>query len=466
MSMSPPGIYQPCDIRGNVAYLSPSLYHSWGRTLGQRLPANALFLVGGDVRPFTPVFKEALIKGLLESDIEVIDLGILPTPMIHFAVQSEHAFGCAIVTASHSPAGVNGLKWMVGGLPPDEDQVRALERDADIDHANREGSSIGYRRSLDISSKYQDWLRAAWEERPQPVGARFILDPGNGCWSVRAVAYLRYVFPGAHFSAIHNQADGTFPNRSPDCSRAAYIERLAYTVRDRKADMGIAFDGDGDRVAFVDREGNVLTAEESAWILLHSFNGGLQGRHFVYDCKFSDRVAEAAASLGGWPVPERSGHAFIRRRMIETRALFGAEISGHYFYGDLHGGDDGLFTACRMIVHMAEQGKSLSDLRRACPAIFMTPDLRLSVELGGHRQAIIREIQSAFADHPQRLTDGVRIDFANGWGLVRRSVTDSKQLTFRFEGDSEGALEQVVRSFCDALPRLGAELYRLYKGEL
>jgi phosphomannomutase / phosphoglucomutase len=455
-------IYKACDIRGDAErQLTPELYQRWGRALGRRVAAGSPFIVGGDVRTSTPVFLDALVEGLMESGMEVTDLGILPTPMVYFAQRTWQTPACTIVTASHSPAHINGLKWMIGAWPPDEAEVQALRRDAEGDSSGMTIRGAGSRRRLDISAEYRSWLEMAFRARQAPASQRIVLDPGNGCWSERALDYLRRLFPHVAFSAIHDRPDGTFPDRHPDCARPEYLQRLAETVCSQSADLGVAFDGDGDRVALVDHEGVTLTAEESTHILLHSLERQLPDSAFVHDVKFSDRIAETARQLGARSIAERSGHAFIRRSMIERRAVFGAEISGHYFFRDLHGADDGLFTACWLISHLAESGRTLAALRRRCPPIFMTADMRLSVppeEQGSQ----IQQVSAAFRQLPQSFVDGVRVDFPGGWALVRQSVTEAA-LTFRFEGEDPERLGAIVNEFCKGIGNLGNELVAQYE---
>ena len=456
-------IYKPCDIRGDAASeLTPDLYQSWGYALGRRLPPGSPFVAGGDVRTSTPAFLNALIVGLCRAGMRVLDLGAVPTPMAYFAMRHLKASGCAIVTASHSPPPVNGLKWMVGSLPPSEDDVQTLKRDTETGDLGP-GRSGGARQALDIGPAYVAWLKNRWVKEGDRVKAHVILDPGNGAWSGRVCPYLQAVFPNADLTAIHDRPDGSFPDRNPDSAKPAHLIALAQTVWEGGADLGIAFDGDGDRVAFVDSEGQVLSAEETTWILLQGFGQNLQGRPFVYDVKFSDRIPEAAAHLGARPQAQRSGHAFIRTSMIEDGGCFGAEISGHYFYGELRGGDDGLYTACRILVHISETGGALADLRQCCPKIYMTPDLRLSVEADRQDQ-ILRQVRDVFQHRPQKAVDGIRIDFPNGWALVRKSVTEPR-LTFRFEGASAGDLDCVVAEFCNGLSSLGQELLGQYESE-
>jgi phosphomannomutase / phosphoglucomutase len=454
-------IYKPCDIRGRVhSDLTPELYRRWGCHLGMQLPQHAKFLVGGDLRPSTPEYLAALTEGLCRAGLDVVDLGLLPTPMIFHAKHRLQADGCAIVTASHHPAEINGLKWMSGDRPPTPQNVEALKNAAEKslpkNHRPKTES-----RTLDVSFDYVANLQETWVES---MGAylRVVLDPMYGGWSGKARRYLHAIFPQCQFTTIHDQGDGDFGGQAPDCSQPQLLDELCEAVYRERAHLGIAFDGDGDRLALVDNQGVVLNPEETACILMETFPAAQwKGQSVVYDQKFSDRLPERIQSLGAKPLMERSGHAFLRTRMMETGALFGAEISGHYFYQAIEGGDDGMYTACRLIAFLARCGRPLSDLRRQCPVVFMTPDLRLAVP-PKEQTAILEQLQTAWADFPQRSFDGIRIDTPAGWMLVRPSVTETA-LTFRFESIDWTALDDLVDRFCISLSNgLGEKLREAY----
>jgi phosphomannomutase / phosphoglucomutase len=463
-------VYKPCDIRGDVATeLSPSLYEAWGRALGRQLPPAAKFVVGGDVRESTPPFLAALIDGLCHAGLDVVDVGLLPTPMIYYAKRRLNADGCAIVTASHNPAAINGLKWMLGDRPPKPEDVVALEQAVAESHRHSQkgrggddgnGRSPSKARTIDVSFDYVACLQEMFVES-LTVQRHIVVDPMFGCWAAKARRYLHAIFPQCLFSTIHDTVDGRFDGRMPDCSRPNELNDLCEAVYRERAHLGVAFDGDGDRVAMVDNEGVALQAEEATWVLLQCVADQLPGQPFVYDLKFSDRIPEAARQLGAKPLVERSGHAFLRTRMGDTAAVFGAEVSGHYFYKALEGCDDGLYTACLVISHLAKSGKTLAELRRGCPPIYMTPDLRISMPPNA-QTAVLNKIQSTWADFPQQTIDGVRIDTPCGWALVRSSVTEPA-LTFRFEGIEWPALDDLVKRFCTAMPEYGDQLWSQFK---
>lgn len=455
-------IYKPCDIRGHYCTeLTPKLYHRWGRALGSRLKPGAKFVVGGDVRFSTPGFQAALVEGLCEAGLDVVDLGTLPTPMIYYARRRLAAEGCAAVTASHNPPDENGLKWLLGDVPPEAEQSEWLRRGAESPRkVSLRGRKKTRPRALDVSFDYVAWLQETWVDA-RAASCHVVLDLMHGCWAGRARRYLHAVFPGVMISTLHDEPDPVFAGRAPACSRPDLLEGLAEAVFRERAALGVAFDGDGDRAALVDDQGAVLTAEEAAWTLLQSYGKRLKGRPVICDLRFSDRIAEAARKLGAEPVAERTGHAFVRAKMRETGAPFGAEVSGRYFFGELGGGDDALLAACRMIAFLHESGKPLSRWRRRAPAVHVTPELRLPVA-AGEAEGLIAAAIAAWPQYPQRTLDGVRIDFPEGWALLRASVT-GRDVTCRFEARDPKKLDKLVRRFCRSLPARGEEFWEQYQ---
>jgi phosphomannomutase/phosphoglucomutase len=454
-------LYKPHEISGCVdTELTPELYRSWGRTLGGQVPPRAKFVVGGDVRRQTPEFLAALVDGLAAAGADVVDLGILPTPVVYYAQRRLDAAGAAIVSSSYGAAGWHGLRWRLGRRWPTPEQVALLRREAEDPSPLGPDRKPALPRTLDISFDYVSWLQEAWIDA-QAGELRVVLDPMYGCDSARARRYLQAVFPRSLFSAIHDRPDPGFGDRVPDCTDPHNLEELAITVEHERADLGIAFDGDGDRVAFVDNQGIVLTAEEAAWALIRSFGSQWPDRALVYDLKFSKGIPEAAEQLGAVPIEEGSGYARLHARMQASDALFGAGVRGHYFFGELGGDDDALWAACRLVAHLICSQGALADLRRSCPAAYITPDLRVALEPDEAAKALAK-VRDAWKQRPQTQVDGVRIDFPNGWALVRPSVTEPA-LTFRFECGDWNGLYKLVWRFCDRLGPLGDAVWARYE---
>jgi len=454
-------IYLPCDIRGHATEdLTPELYRHWGRTLGSRLQPRDKFVVGGDVRKSTAAFQAALIEGLRELGLDVVDLGCVPTPMVDYARRRLGAAGSAMVTGAHSPSEINGLKWMLGDTPPSPEDIAWMESAVASGGSGSAARQDGTVRPLDISFDYVAWLQETWVDALSAHG-HIVLDPMHGCWSGRIRRYMHAIFPQSLFLSIHDHPAADFAGCRPDCSHPEHLHALCDAVYRHRADLGLAFDGDGDRLAVVDNEGIALTAEELSWILLQSFGDRLQGRPFVYDLKFSDRIAEAAAGQGATPLVERSGHGFVHRRMQQLGAPFGAEVSGHYFFDALDGGEDALFAACWLFAWLAQREETLADWRRRCPAVYMTPDLRLAVSPEMQAE-VLQRVSGAWSGFPQKTFDGLRVDTPAGWGLVRSSVTEAA-LTFRFEAIDWSALDDLVDRFCQSLGDLGDQLWTRYQ---
>jgi len=454
-------IYKSHEIRGHVyTEITPEMYRAWGRALGAELPVQTKFVVGGDVRLSTPELLPRLVEGLCQSGLDVVDLGCLPTPMIDYARRRLAAGGWAMVTASDGPPDFNGLRWMLGDRPPTEEDVDRLRREAEKPPGKKARRTPTGPRTVDVTFDYVAWLQERWvEARAAPL--HVVLDPMHGCWANRARRYLHAVFPGLVISTIHDEPDPVFGGHTPDCARHERLEDLTRAIDHQRADLGIAFDGDGDRVVFAGEVGNVLTAEEATWVLLQSFGPALRGKPFVYDQRFSDQIPAAAAKLGAEPLVERSAHPCLRARMVDCGAPFGADATGHYFFGELAGADDGLFGACQMIAHLAQSGQTLSEWRRQCPPVCATPDLCLPAE-AADADAAIEQVRAAWAKYPQRTLDGVRVEFPDGWALIRRSAIEPL-LACRFEAADLETLDKLVHRFSEKLPGLGDDIWDRYE---
>ena len=318
----------------------------------------------------------------------MVDVGLLPAPMIYYARRRLAAEGCAIVTGSHEPADINGLKWLWAIGRPLPDDVSALQRSVNGAAGSRRRPQPQRAARLDVSFDYVASLQETFVES-MATQQHVVHRSDARRWAGKARRYFHAMFPQCLFSTVHDDGRRPIQRPSPDWPARRELHELCDAVYRERAGLGIAFDGDGDRIALVDDEGVLLSPEETAWVLLQSLGDELRGQPFVYDLKFSDRMAEAARQFGAEPIAERSGHAFIAARMIETNAVFGAELSGHYFYRSIDGGDDALYTACRLIAYLARSGQTLAELRRSCPPIYMTPDLRIADAAGraaaGHR---------------------------------------------------------------------------------
>jgi phosphomannomutase len=408
-------------------------------------------LMAGDFRTSTPDLRKALADGLLNSGAHVLDSGQIPTPIAYFAHQRWKTDAVMILTASHNPAEHNGLKLMLGSLPPTRADFERLRHDAE---RGRFRNLKGALESVDPIPAYHDWLMARWGKlRGTPVMS-VVLDAGSGAWSALAPRWFEEL--GFRVHKLFCEVDGKFPHRSPDCARPASLAGLMQEVVDSGAELGIAWDGDGDRVAFVDGRGSIVSTDEISSLIAQSLVSQERGSKVVYDIKLSDLVRQTVERAGGRAIMERSGHAFIKRTMIEQDALFGCEASGHYFFRELHGGDDGLFAALMMTDLLKRRGVRLADLRRSLPPIYVTPDLRIPAEILSFAE-ITRRLRAAFNSARETSVDGIRLETSLGSVLARESVTEPV-VTMRLEGSSEKSLRRLIAACLEALSEVSQEI--------
>ncbi|MHB1458300.1 MAG: phosphomannomutase/phosphoglucomutase [Armatimonadota bacterium] len=439
-------VYKACDIRGIYGTdLTDDDAYLIGRAAGALLTDREI-VVGGDVRVSTPPLKEALIKGLLASGSNVIDVGIVPTPVYYFAKHLLNIEAGIMVTASHNPAKFNGFKPTLGKLPVTEAEIqhiRTLVRDGVFP----DGS--GNLKTYDIIPEYLKHITSAVPVSSNAGAFKVVIDCGNGCFSELAPSILANA--GYVTENLFCVPDGSFPNRNPNSSVAANLKALSSKVVETGANLGIAFDGDGDRVSFIDSKGRMISADKCIVILAAMILKKHHGGKIVYDLKCSSVVPESIYKAGGVPLAERSGHTFIKTRMICEDAVLGGEISGHYFYRELHGGDDGMYTALLMAGYLAETGTALSDLADSLPEYAITPEIRLPY--ARDRKAVIEQIAAGFPEEMVSKIDGVKVIFREGWGLARISVTEPV-ITLRFEAASLDHLKGVIDKFLAPIPEI------------
>lgn len=431
-------IYKDCDIRGIYGKeLTLQEVRLIGRALGTMLEGRNI-TVCGDVRVSTYDIKEQLIAGLVETGGDVIDIGIVPTPAAYFAKSSRclDTYALAVVTASHNPAEYNGIKLMLGNMPPTPQEIKDI---AEMVRTGNFSFSEGRAVTLDIRDAYEKTL---WDlAKPAGKPLKVVLDIGNGTTS--GIAGKIFSDMGYAVSELYPEADGRFPNRNPNPADFKNIEELCRRVTEENADFGAAFDGDGDRAVFVDDKGRPVINEKSL-IMLTALKSRRYGGPFsvVYDQKCSSIVPKTIESLGGEPILERSGHAFIKKRFIEKGSILAGEISGHFFFKEL-GHDDGIYAGLCIGEYISESGKKLSELADEIPDPHISSDLRYKVEYAAMDQ-IIERIKSDYAKYPVSVYDGVRVELPDGWFLVRKSVT-AQEMTLRIEADSDRKVEEMRR---------------------
>jgi len=415
-----------------------------------RARGDAAICIGGDFRRSTPPLKQSLADGLLDAGLAVHDVGQQPTPVVNFAARH---FGCrsvAVVTASHNPARYNGVKFVVAGQPPSPPLVRELESGLDAPPAAPRGT-LDFRQ---VTADYESWVireacdlvaasprsatSPARRGNANSTGLSVVLDAMAGTFTHIAPRVLAAA--GYGVSVLTPDIDPDYAARNPDPSHDANLAPLVRAVIARRADVGVALDGDGDRVIFVDHAGRIARPEQIAALLIQQC---FDRPTVVYDLKCASLVSQVAAAAGGSAVMQPSGHGFIKSAMLQVGAELGVEVSGHHFFGILDGGDDGLFTALVVLGILDKFQVSLADSLRpfAWPAI--TPDLR--IPFAGDTLAVVEAIASRCGGQLTRL-DGVRADYDGGWALARASITEPA-ITFRFEGRDHDRLRQIAEQF-------------------
>ena len=434
-------IYKDCDVRGVYGReLTAKDTYSIGRALATLSPGR--FLVGGDVRLSTPELKAALVRGLLDSGAEAVDLGTIPTPALYFALKRSGAPAGATVTASHNPPEYNGVKYMIGKTPVTRAAMDHLH-DLVERGAFREGE--GALTSWNVCADYLDFLAERFHA-PQPL--HVLVDAG--CGAMGPVAPEAFRRAGYQVTELSCVPDGAFPDRSPNPAEYSSLAGTGAAVRAAGADFGVAFDGDGDRAVFLDESGTPVQNEKSLVLFIRAL---LKARPtpVVYDQKSSSVIRDAVLEMGGTPLPEKSGHAFIKKRFLENGAALAGEVSGHFFFGEL-GYDDGLFAALTMAQLIAKSGRTLGEMAAEiiCPPI--TPDIRIFCPYDQQQrwldgaEAMARE-RGAQISH----LDGVRADFDDAWFLMRKSVT-AEQITLRAEARSQQRLRALLSELAEVLP--------------
>ncbi len=436
--------FRYCDVRGTYPdEVNERIFNRLGAAIAARCGPAEPVLVSRDHRVSSPSLHRALVDGLSAGGVTVLDAGAAPTPVLYHAKRARGVRYAVSVTASHNPPHSNGLKL----LPPDHAGIaeELLALGAQPDPPIRPGGVV---RSADLYQPYRRWMEERWRDAFRQSGKSVILDPGGGSWSGLAVPIFEQA--GIPASAIHDRVSSTFEYRSPDCAVRGALVRLAETVRNRGAAAGLAWDGDGDRLALCDDAGRCVSADQLALLIVPRLLTLHPGEPILVDLKMSRRVREMIGRCGGRPVVEGSAHCLLERSMLRNRCLFGCEYSGHYFFRELAGADDGMFAALQACAFLLLSDRPVSESVDLLPPLFITPDIRVPggrTEFGEIRKRLTAEFRSATIDH----RDGLRIDQEESWLVVRQSVSENK-ITWRVEGDSGRALDSILGRLGRVLP--------------
>jgi phosphomannomutase/phosphoglucomutase len=440
----PPEIFRAYDIRGLLdIQLTPEIMQAIGRAIGSEATARGdrMVMVGRDCRASSPILAGALIAGIRAAGIDVVDLGIAPTPLVYFACCEAGPSAGAIVTASHNPPDYNGVKVVFGGVSADAATIQDLRRrilEGEL------SSGAGGLLKRDISERYRERVvRDIRLARPM----RVVLDCGNATVSEIAPAVFRAL--GCEVIALDCDPAAGMGERVPDPARPECLQTLAKQVIQEGADLGLGFDGDGDRLGVIDSGGGFVAADRVLMCLAVDVLTRHPGSEVIFDVKCTGHLGEVIRRAGGRPVPWRSGHAPLKARLRESDAQLAGELSGHIMLKERWlGFDDALYAGARLLEILARDARPTDAIFRDLPGGIATPELALPLPEGDAERIMAQVI--LLADRVEDLTvqtiDGVRLDGPAAWGLVRASNTLPK-LIFRFEGDDPAALAAMQERF-------------------
>ncbi len=453
----PAGIFRAYDIRGVVGReLTPQVAALIGQAIGSVLQVQGLreIVVGRDGRLSGPELSAGLIEGLRRAGCDVIDIGLAPTPVVYFASYHLRAGSCVAVTGSHNPPDYNGFKIVVGGETLSGDAITELYqriRDGHLHVAAEPGSLQERQVNADYIQRIADDVQL---DRPLKI----VADAGNGVAGELAQPLLEAI--GAEVIPLYCDVDGTFPNHHPDPSDPDNLEDLIQTVKRFDADLGLAFDGDGDRLGVVTREGRIIYADRLLMLFAADVLMRNPGALVIYDVKCSGKLSDYVLRNGGSPLMWKTGHSLMKAKMRETDAELAGEMSGHFFFKERwFGFDDGLYAAARLLEILAQREETPSEVFEELPDSVSTPELKVPVESGTPHALVSLFVATAqledspFAGARLATIDGLRADFPDGWGLLRASNT-TPVLVLRFEANDDAALERIKTLFRQQLQPL------------
>jgi phosphomannomutase/phosphoglucomutase len=441
-----PSIFRAYDVRGVVGKtLNKEVAHALGQSIGMLMGEKGLreIVIGRDGRLSGPELAGALADGLRAAGVDVIDLGAVPTPVVYYAAFRFNT-GCGVaVTGSHNPPDYNGFKIVVGGETLSEDAIQDLYRRIASGALTSDGH--GELREVDVAP---DYIEKIVSDVLAERRLKIVVDCGNGIAGAIAPQVLEGV--GCEVIPLYCDVDGTFPNHHPDPSDPANLEDLILSVKQVGADLGIAFDGDGDRLGVVTQAGEIIYPDRLLMLFARDVLSRQPGATIIYDVKCTSYLKGQILDAGGSPLMWRTGHSLIKAKMRESGAELAGEMSGHFFFKERwYGFDDGIYAAARLLEILAGdlQGRSPEEIFATLPKSISTPELKIPFAEGDHYTFMEKfRKQADFEDASLITIDGLRADWPDGWGLVRASNT-TPVLVLRFEADNPVALKRIQQAF-------------------
>lgn len=442
--------FKAYDIRGIVG---KTIDEAFAEHLGRAFGSEALkagekaVAVGRDGRLSGPGLVAALIRGLASTGLDVVDIGAVTTPMLYYVAATRGKHGCNSgiqVTGSHNPKDYNGFKMVLAGRAIYGDEIQALRIRMESEHYTVATGRTG---TMDVLAEYSARIVADCKlSRPMKI----VVDSGNGIPGASAPGILRAL--GCEVTELYSEVDGDFPNHHPDPSKPENLADLIRTVKETDAELGLAFDGDGDRLGVVTKEGNIIYPDRQLMLFATDVLSRNPGGTIIFDVKCTQRLAPTIRAAGGKPLMWKTGHSLVKAKMKELKAPLAGEMSGHIFFGERwYGFDDATYTAARLL-EILSRSRNPSQVLNALPTSFSTPELNVPCAEGEPKVVVQKLLDGArFPGAKEIITiDGLRAEYEDGFGLIRSSNT-TPVLVLRFEGHTQEALHRIEADFMAAL---------------
>ena len=442
-------IFREYDIRGKVVEdFPPEVVVALGKAFGTLVKRSGgrEIAISGDIRLTTPDLINYFKEGTLSTGVDVINIGIVPTPVNYYSLFKLDVAASVQITGSHNPPEFNGFKLSLHKKPVYGQQIQLIKNFIiNLDFDSGEGSETRYKLLPEYNRMIKNKIKI---EKKMKV----VMDCGNAAAAINAPAIFKDL--GIELKELFCEPDGTFPNHHPDPTVEENLKDLVMEMKSGKYDVGIAFDGDADRLGVVDETGDIIWADQLLAILISEIIE--TGDEVIFDVKCSQALEDMILKYGGKPIMWKTGHSLIKNKMAESNCKIGGEMSGHIFFADdYYGYDDAIYVAGRLIQLLSNSEKKLSELKAAIPKYFSTPEIRLEAESDEKKFEIAKKAEAYFIENFECITvDGVRVKFDGGWGLVRASNTQPV-IVCRFEGDTLENMNHIQETILIKLKEFG-----------
>ena len=447
-------IFRAYDIRG-IAYtdLSKDVVINIGRAIARKVKKNNQnqLIIGRDGRNSSPDMASFLKSGISQEGCNIIDLGIVPTPALYFATYKLESNCAIMITGSHNPSNYNGFKIVINNKALSAEEIQEIKYSILDEYRTPVKLQNIEENQIQILDRY---LKSIVNNIHLKKPLNIVIDCGNGAASVIAKEVFEKL--GCNVKPLFCELDGNFPNHHPDPSKEENMQDLVSEVKRTSADLGLAFDGDADRLGVVSSSGEIISADRQMILFSQDVLRGSKGGNIVFDVKCSKLLPQAIREKGGNPIISKTGHSFIKNKIQEVNALLGGEMSGHIFFNDRWPGfDDGIYAGARLLEIISQSNE---DPLQTIPKLFATPEINIEVT-DSNKFQIVEKFKSNFKMKKTEIItiDGIRVEFKNGWGLLRASNT-SAILVLRFEADSKNALNEISDIFKKELGKIDKKL--------